>query len=320
MKWDPRLARRASRSFFVSWKRRVKGGMVVNTIANYKIGRRAGNYFGSAKTERQRLTRSGMEEVSRMNSWQEGEEEEAGHPRDSSTSKKNRPTWLRSIFLPRVAGRKSRGRWRSIQKKRNATPSGNCTGRSTRVSRDRRGEGVSEFTRARRWEERRRRKENRVTWKEREEDELEGRRKRKEYGQIWSVRRLCARSERNEEVRGRKIGREIKCRKEGTLSRFGGKKTNEGERRGEEGDEEDCGGKFGRRKKQKRVQAWERHGESQRWAREGEREWRLVGVSPCRSITPLLLLRHQLSLSFSLFLSFPCSFRFSTFTIYISDI
>lgn len=67
--------------------------MVVNTIANYKIGRRAGNYFGSAKTERQRLTRSGMEEVSRMNSWQEGEkEEEAGHPRDSSTSKKNRPT------------------------------------------------------------------------------------------------------------------------------------------------------------------------------------------------------------------------------------
>lgn len=54
-----------------------------------------------------------------------------------------------------------------------------------------------------------------------------------------------------EEVRGRKIGREIKCRKEGTLSRFGGKKTNEGERRGEEGDEEDCGGKFGRRKKTK---------------------------------------------------------------------
>lgn len=48
--------------------------MVVNTIANYKIGRRAGNYFGSAKTERQRLTRSGMEEVSRMNSWQEGGE------------------------------------------------------------------------------------------------------------------------------------------------------------------------------------------------------------------------------------------------------
>ena len=54
-----------------------------------------------------------------------------------------------------------------------------------------------------------------------------------------------------EEVRGRKIGREIKCRKEGTLSRFGGKKTNEGERRGEEGDEEDCGGKFGKRKKTK---------------------------------------------------------------------
>lgn len=48
--------------------------MVINTIANYKIGRRAGNYFGSAKTERQRLTRSGMEEVSRMNSWQEGGE------------------------------------------------------------------------------------------------------------------------------------------------------------------------------------------------------------------------------------------------------
>ena len=33
-------------------------------------------------------------------------------------------------------------------------------------------------------DKRRRRKENRVTWKEREEDELEGRRKRKEYGQI----------------------------------------------------------------------------------------------------------------------------------------
>lgn len=38
--------------------------MVVNTIANYKIGRRAGNYFGSAKTARQRLTRSGMGGIS----------------------------------------------------------------------------------------------------------------------------------------------------------------------------------------------------------------------------------------------------------------
>lgn len=91
-----------------------------------------------------------------------------------------------------------------------------------------------------------------------------------------------------------------------------------GERRGEEGDEEDCGGKFGRRKKTKESASVRKaRRESKVSAREREREWRLVGVSPCRSITPLLLLRHQLSLSFSLFLSFPCSFRFSTFTIYL---
>lgn len=38
----------------------MKGGLVVNIIPNYKIGRRAANYFGSAKTGWQRLTRSGM--------------------------------------------------------------------------------------------------------------------------------------------------------------------------------------------------------------------------------------------------------------------
>lgn len=72
-----------------------------------------------------------------------------------------------------------------------------------------------------------------------------------------------------------KIGREIKWRKEEGTARFGGKKTNEGRRRAKKEEREvevDCGGKLGRRKKNKRECKREKGTERVKGERARERE------------------------------------------------